>query len=72
MTPKQKLLAHIHEMHTPGVSHQPSRGATFQTLGQWHALQHHRYVPNHYHEGVNRGAGERPPGWRTGEGAVAR
>lgn len=37
-----------------------------------HSIQHHRYAPNHYHEGPNAGPDQRPPGWTTGEGAVLK
>jgi hypothetical protein len=70
MTAKQALVAHIREMH--GGKLPNDARWTFKDLGQWHARQHHRYSPNHYHQGANTGPGERPPGWRTGEGAVTR
>lgn len=66
MTPKQTLLAHLREMHKAS----PGSARTFAQLGQWHARQHHQFATNHFHEGANLGAGNRPVGWRTGEGAV--
>ena len=74
MTPKQKLWAHIETGH-PSHSH-PNRVVslrmTLEKLAKWHATEHHRFHTNHIHEGVNLGAGDRPPGWRTGEGAIAK
>jgi hypothetical protein len=37
-----------------------------------HSEQHHRYWTNHYHEGANPGPHQRPEGWRTGGGVIAR
>lgn len=67
-TPKQKLVAHIRAFHHKGWV--PT--LTYEGLGKWHATQHHRFHTNHTHEGVNLGAGDRPPGWRTGEGVVVK
>ncbi len=66
-TPKQVLVAHLTSMHKGA----PIRG-TFDSLGRWHRLAHHRFSVNHFHEGDNWGAGDRPAGWRTGEGAVRK
>jgi hypothetical protein len=64
-TPKQVLVAHLESMHKGA----PNRGSlvSFRT---WHARQHHHFATSHFHEGVNLGPGTRPPGWRTGQGAV--
>jgi hypothetical protein len=70
MTPKQGLWAHIRELHSPR-NHPPAR-ATLAQLQRWHAEQHHRYSPNHYHTGVNLGPSARPPGWYTGQDAVQK
>lgn len=67
-TPKQTLLGHIQAEHKA----QPPNGSTFAELGHWHGEQHQRYQPNHFHEGANLGAGDRPPGWKTGEGSVPK
>lgn len=63
------LRAHMQEQH-PNA---PLRRSN-EDLADEHALQHHQYSgdQDHYHEGPNRGPGERPPGWRTGEGARAK
>jgi hypothetical protein len=68
VTPKQVLRSHIQGMHR----RHPAQSWTMAQMAEWHALQHHRYSPGHFHEGENRGPGQRPPGWRTGEGAVPR
>lgn len=68
MTPKQKLREHIAGMHGKFI---PARW-TLVELQAWHANQHHRYYTNHVHAGVNLGAGDRPPGWRTGEDAIPK
>lgn len=63
------LLHHIRTEHR----RQPAQTMPTDELSKWHAHEHFRYAPrSHYHEGVNRGVGERPPGWRTGEGFVGR
>lgn len=46
--------------------------ATLTQLVRWHRQEHHRSYTTHWHEGVNLGAGDRPAGWTTGEGAVLR
>lgn len=73
-TPKQTLWAHIREFHPRWkVAHpRPGVNTTLVELVRWHAIQHHRFHINHIHEGVNLGAGNRPVGWRTGEGVVAK
>jgi hypothetical protein len=70
MTTRQRLLAHIAELHT-GRS-QPALWWPYKRLASWHARQHHRYWTNHYHEGPNLGPDQRPPGWYTGEGAIKK
>lgn len=70
MTPKQKLREHLGRMH--GALPASLEHGTLTQLARWHAERHHRYANNHYHEGVNLGPGQRPEGWRTGEGAVPR
>lgn len=74
MTPKQKLILHLDAFHSrPFRRRGPlSHTTTLAELQRWHAEQHHRYVVNHDHLGPNRGPGIRPPGWKTGEGAVHR
>lgn len=79
-TPKQTLVAHIEEMHgglrptnrggSARLAGHPRPSWNFEQLATWHARKHHRYVTNHYHEGPNTDANNRPPGWRTGEDAV--
>lgn len=69
MTPKQRLAAHLAEMHPSRSATLPKR-ATLEQLQRWHATEHHRHAPNHHHGGMGRGVGERPVGWRTGENAV--
>ena len=68
-TTRQALLAHIASLHTArgGL---PRKRMTLVELQRWHGNEHHRLSPNHFHEGVNLGPGSRPPGWKTGEGAV--
>ena len=68
MTPKRVLLSHIHNMHR----RRPAQGWTMAQMAKWHADQHYRYSPNHYHEGLNLGPDQRPEGWYTGEGAVTK
>lgn len=70
MTPKQVLLNHIQGMHSR-LSH-VNRKWTMAEMAKVHSNQHHRLSSNHYHEGVNLGPDNRPPGWYTGEGAVRR
>ena len=60
------LRAHIRAMH-PWIN--PRRSLVL--LERDHAHEHHRYLPNHYHAGTNLGPDQRPPGWRTGEDAIA-
>lgn len=67
-TPKQRLRSHIVNDH----HRQPAQSWTMAQMAAWHAEQHHRYRTSHYHAGPNLGAGDRPPGWRTGEDAVPR
>lgn len=67
-TPKQALLAHIHTEH----HRVPAKSMTMAELGSWHAREHHRYSPNHYHAGPNTDAANRPPGWWTGADSVRR
>lgn len=67
-TPKQTLVSHLAQMH--GWEVRQGGRWTYADLQLWHSRQHHRRYTNHYHEGVNLDAGRRPPGWRTGEGAV--
>jgi hypothetical protein len=68
MTEREQLLAHLRERHATGL---PTRW-TLRELQQWHGTQHHRFWPNHHHAGSNRGAGERPAGWKTGLDVVER
>lgn len=73
-TPKQVLLGHIKDMHhrQPAQSWTMAQiqSWTMAQMAKWHAEQHHRYSPNHYHEGVNLGPALRPAGWYTGEGGL--
>jgi hypothetical protein len=73
-TPKQVLFDHIQEMHgTQAARSSVKRHSwTFTEMSRWHANQHHRYTPNHYHAGPNPGADQRPIGWYTGRDAVAK
>lgn len=66
---KAALLRHIIDAHGGRM---PKSCRTVDAMVKWHQNEHHRYAPNHYHEGENRGPGSRPPGWKTGEGAVPR
>lgn len=68
-TPKQALLAHIDAMHRRKL---PRKRMSYQELGQWHAAQHHHYLNNHVHAGVNLGPDNRPAGWRTGADVVPK
>lgn len=61
------LVAHLAEHHR-GID---TERRPLHVLVREHMDAHYRgWTATHYHEGVNRGPGERPPGWRTGEGAV--
>ena len=69
MTAKQRLWAHIREMH--GKNHQPKASATLAELQRWHKREHWRNWCNHHH-GPTSGPGDRPTGWATGEDAVMK
>lgn len=77
-TDRQRLVAHIEEMHggfaydgRRGIERlRPRRSWTLAQLATWHARKHHQYVTNHYHAGPNTDAANRPPGWRTGADPV--
>jgi hypothetical protein len=60
------LVAHMKERH-PGLV--TDRRQLWVVVSE-HKNAHYMGWTDHYHEGVNRGPDERPPGWRTGEGAV--
>jgi hypothetical protein len=63
--PEPDLRAHVSELHAAALGRAPKR-MTLSRLGDWHAEQHHRYVPRSHHHGPNPGSHARPPGWRTG------
>lgn len=67
----QTLKAHIEDMHGKRGESLPKTW-TFVQLSKWHAREHHRYSPNHWHAGRNDGPSSRPEGWYTGEDAVKR
>lgn len=67
MTDKQRLIAHLEEHHRL-----IPRTKTFTEMGKLHAMEHHERWCDHIHAGANLGPNDRPPGWRTGEGVVAR
>lgn len=69
-TSKQKLLNHMVDHHS--ATRSELARWTFERMQKWHAHLHHRYHTDHYHEGPNTGPGNRPPGWKTGEGVVWR
>ena len=61
-----KLREHMRTLH-PRVKLPRSN----EDLAKAHMRDHHYFAPtNHRHEGANRGPGDRPEGWRTGEGVV--
>lgn len=61
------LVAHLVEHH-PGID---TERRPLHVLVREHQDSHYRgWRMGHYHEGVNLGPRNRPPGWRTGEGAV--
>ena len=59
------LRQHMKEMHSQLKL--PRSNADLMRL---HQKQHHQYRLSHFHEGVNLGPGDRPSGWKTGEGAI--
>ena len=66
--PGLSLRDHVADGHAGGLRRLAGNPATMplSTLARWHADQHHRHTPRSHHHGPNRGAGDRPPGWRTG------
>lgn len=71
LTPRQTLLAHMRELH-PNVQ-AVQANTSMKELQRMHRSQHHRFSPNHIHEGgMGRGVGERPEGWSTGEQVIMR
>lgn len=80
MTPKQTLWSHLEDGHGRSLRgarrnpahHAPSKSWSHEKLQSWHARQHHRFATNHYHEGDQGDPDNRPAGWYTGEGAVAK
>jgi hypothetical protein len=69
VTAKQLLVAHIREDHGRRGQALP-KGWTLAQFSRWHAREHWRNSPNHYHAGGGKSPDERPPGWYTGEDAV--
>lgn len=67
MTPKQRLKEHIATSHGKLIP----KHWTLKEIQRWHAHEHHQFVTNHVHAGPNRGPDQRPPGWLTGEDAIA-
>lgn len=73
-TPKQILAAHLASDHGNHVSVKATNldRRTYGALQKLHGNLHHRFRCNHIHAGENYGPDNRPPGWKTGEGAIAR
>jgi len=63
------LRSHMRELHRPEAMRRSNAD-----LARSHASEHHRYGGSlqHHHAGPNRGANERPAGWRTGADVTMR